>query len=59
MRHEKFNGKMKGFWLMKVEFLSPDDEAFSAAFEAISVLVHYILKHGGSFFDIMAGIEME
>ena len=44
MRYEKFNGKMKEFWLMQVKFYSPDDEIFAAAaFEAIAVLVQYRL----------------
>ena len=46
MRHKKFNGKMKEFWLMNVKFCSPDDEIFAATVEAIDLLVHYILEHG-------------
>ena len=59
MRHEKFNGKMKEFWMMQVKFCIPDDETFSDAFEAIAILVQYILEHGESLFDIPTGIEME
>ena len=59
MRHEKFDGKMKKFRLMQVKIRSPDDEKISATFEAIAVLVHYILEHGESLFDILTGIEME
>ena len=43
MRHEKFNGKMKEFWMMQVKFCIPDDEKISGEFEAIAVLVQYIL----------------
>ena len=59
MSHEKLNGIMKEFWLMQVNFRSPDDENFAAAFEAIDVLVQYRLDHGEYLFYILAGIEME
>ena len=59
MRHDKFNRKMKEFWLAQVKFCIPDDENFADAFEAIAILVQYILEHGESLFDILAGIEME
>ena len=49
MRHEKSNGRMKEFRLMQVNFCSPDDENYAAAFEAIAVLVQYILEHGEYF----------
>ena len=45
MRHDIFNGKIKGFWLMQVRFCGPDDENFAGVFEAISVLFLYILEH--------------
>ena len=59
MRHEKFNGKMKEFWLMQVKFRSPYDENFAPTFKAIVVLVEYRLEHWGSFLYVLAGIEME
>ena len=46
MRHDKFNRKMKEFWLAQVKFCIPDDENFADAFEAIAILVQYILEHG-------------
>ena len=59
MRHDKFNEKMKEFRMMQVKFCSPDYGKIAATFEAIAVLVHYILEHGESLFDILTGIEME
>ena len=46
MRHEKFNGKMKEFQLRQVKFRIHGGENFAAAFEAIAILVQYILEHG-------------
>ena len=46
MRHEKFNGKMKEFQMRQVKFCSHGGEHFAATFEAIAVLVQYILEHG-------------
>ena len=40
-------------------FRSPDDDNFAAAFEAITVLIQYRLKHGKSLFGILDGTEME
>ena len=59
MRHKKFNGKMKDFFLMQVKFRSTNDENVAAAFETIAVLVQYRLEHGEYLFDILAGIEAE
>ena len=49
MRHEKFNGKMKEFWLVWVKLRSPDDGKIAAEFEAIAILFKYRLEHGASF----------
>ena len=57
--HEKFNGKIKEFWLMQVKFRIPDDKKFAGVFEAIAVIFQYRLEHGEHLFDIMAVIEME
>ena len=46
MRHDKFNERMKEFRMMQVKFRSPDYGKIAATFEAIAVLVQYILEHG-------------
>ena len=59
MRHEKFNGKMKEFWLVWVKLRSPDDGKIAAEFEAIAVLVQFRLERGEYLFGILTGIEIE
>jgi hypothetical protein len=57
MRHEQFNGMLKGFGCLYQRFRHVDAR-FKTCFEAVSVIWQYRMEHGEPLFNIMAGIDI-
>ena len=56
MRHEKFNGMLKEYGVLKQQFRHHSIEKFAMCFEAVSVICQYRMEHGEPLYELLAGI---
>ena len=58
MRHEQFNGMLKGFSCLDDMFRHEQDK-FEVCFEAACVICQCRMEHGEPLCDLLAGLEAE
>ena len=56
MRHEKFNGMVKEYESVSVQYRHRVKEKFEACFEAVCVICQYRMDHGEPLYELLAGI---
>ena len=56
MRHEKFNGMVKEYESVNVQYRHRTIEKFASCFEAVCVICQYRMDHGEPLYSLLAGI---
>lgn len=56
MRHEKFNGMVKEFASVNVQYRHKTQDKFASCFEAVCVICQYRMDHGEPLYELLAGI---